>query len=87
MVIDNCTFGLVLEQKVKDNEKNMREGFERVLKSLDGMKKEMKELTTEVMERPSKQADKQMKILMWLCGGMMGVITTLVSVLIYGARL
>ena len=82
-----CTFGLVLQQKVLDQDKNMNAGFERVLKELAAMKEDMKNLTEEVMERPSKQSTRHVNLLMWACGGLIGIVGTLVGVIIYGARL
>jgi len=81
-----CTFGLVLQQKVNNQAKNMEEGFKRVLKELSSIKEDMKNLTEEVMERPSKQSTRQLNMLMWACGGLIGIVTTLVGVMIYGAR-
>lgn len=82
-----CTFGLVLQQKVADQEKNMQAGFERVVKKLDTMEKKMETLTNEVMERPSKQATRQVNILLGAVGALSGAVVTLLSILIYGARL
>jgi len=81
-----CTFGLVLEQKVKDNKESMQAGFTRVLKELDGIKKENKQMFNHISERPTKEAARNDKIMWAIIGGMGSVILTLVGLMAYGAR-
>ncbi len=82
-----CTFGLVLQNRVNNMEDLMKNGFDRIDKSLDDIKEENKQMFNHMSNRPTNEAARTDKIMWAIMGGMGSVLLFLIGLMVYGTKI
>ncbi len=82
-----CTFGLVLQNRVNNMENLMKDGFNRMDKSLSEIKKENKQMFNHMSSRPTPESARTDKIMWAIISGMGTLLLFFLGLILYGMRI